>query len=129
MECPSCGIQTIDFAVPPALREFAPESAEQVGICPQCLKIWRIDATEPMPDFTRIIDDFPTGDAGIAMALAAGLLVDSVTLNRAAILALFEHVESAGVDPWLTLERLAATPTVEPETEIDRLRHQLDQLA
>lgn len=129
MECPSCEVETIDFAVPPDLREYAPDSAAQIGICPRCLRMWQIEATEPTPDFSRVIDDFPTGDAGIAMAIAAGLLVDSVTLNREAILGLFEHVESAGVDPWLTLERLAATPRVEPATEIDRLRQQLDQLA
>ncbi len=129
MECPTCEIGTVDFTVPAELREFAPESAGQIGICPRCLRMWRIEATDPTPDFSRIIDDFPDGDAGIAMALATGLLVDSLTLNREAILSLFEHVETAGVDPWLTLERLATTPTIEPETEIDRLRQQLDQLA
>lgn len=126
MECPTCGTRMIGFRVPAECREFAPEGATTAGICPDCLGLATVD--DATAEFARLLDGFPAGEAGAAMALAVGLLVESVVLNHDAIAELFERVSDQGADPWLVLERLAAAPTVDPDADLDRLRRQLDQL-
>lgn len=116
----------IGFRVPAECREFAPEGATTAGICPDCLGLATVD--DATAEFARLLDGLPAGEAGAAMALAVGLLVESVVLNHDAIAELFERVSDQGADPWLVLERLAAAPTVDPDADLDRLRRQLDQL-
>ena len=131
MAC-DCDSERLVFSVPPDLVDHAPERATTLSICPQCLDLDLDDAAPDevpsAPDFSRIVDGFPDGETGAAMALAVGLLVDSVALNREDIAACFERVSDGGDDPWLVLERLAVTPTVTPKTDLDRARRQLDQL-
>ncbi len=62
------------------------------------------------------------------MALAVGLLVESLVLNRDAITRLLEAVTDAGDDPWLVLERLQAAGSVQPDADLGKARHQLEQL-
>jgi hypothetical protein len=62
------------------------------------------------------------------MALAVGLLVDSLALNREAVGELLDRVGDGGADPWLVLERLELSPTVDPDADIERARRQLEQL-
>ena len=129
MDCPTCDGPAIPFSVPGDLREFAPGETRAVAICVRCLEL--ASADEPpaeTPDFSRIASDFPDGEAGAAMVLAVGLLVDSLVLHRAEVTALFERVQDEGVDPWLVLERLARAGSVDPDADLDRLRRQLDQL-
>lgn len=128
MECPSCGSHVVGFRVPDDLGVDSEWVSEEVGICSRCLLIheWAGDRVDP--DFSRIIEGFPSDRAGVAMALGIGLLVDSVALHNDEIAALFGVVESAGVDPWLVLERLFATPTIDPPVDLDRARQQLEQL-
>lgn len=133
MDCPDCGTPTVDFAVPDPDREHAPDGAAAVALCPSCLGLTAAEDTSVAPtpdeaDFSRIIDSFPDGEAGAAMALAVGLLVDSLTLNRDAIADLFETVADAGDDPWLVLERLHAAGTVQPDADLGKARRQLEQL-
>ena len=131
MHCPACGTETVVFAVPEAAREHAPDGTAEAAICPTCLTVSPIDGEVPPADeadFSRIIDAFPAGEAGAAMALAVGLLVDSLVLNRDAIEALFDAVSDAGEDPWLVLERLHVAGSVQADADLAKARHQLEQL-
>lgn len=69
---------------------------------------------------------FPSGEGGVAVAIAVGLL-DSLTLNRPAIEACVEHAEANGADVFLTLDRLADTD-VNPTFDPSRRRAQLENL-
>lgn len=127
MDCPDCGDALVAFAVPPVARDAAP--GDPAAICPHCLGLVAVDAADADPDFDRIIEGFPDGERGAVMAVAVGLLVDSVALNRRAVLSLFDAVSEAGEDPWLTLERLAVAPRVDPGVDLGRARRQLEQLS
>lgn len=134
MDCPDCDRTSIVFPVPGELREHAPDG-EFAAICPDCL---RLDpATKPSsdsatasgdPEFAPVLDSFPEDEAGRAMALGVGLLVESLALNRDAIAACFDYAADRGVDPWLVVERLAAAGSVQPDADLDRARTQLEQL-
>lgn len=117
--------------MPESLRSHAPEAAEAMAICPRCLELTAVDATSAPAGsdaaFARLSDAFPTGEAGVAMALIVGQL-DSVAMNRPAIEALVDIVSDRGTDPWLVLERLARAGSVDPDFDLDRRRRQLDQL-
>ena len=131
MDCPVCDASTVTFAVPGAYRDHAPDAGDATGLCPSCLTLTPVDVDVPPvdeADFSRIIEAFPEGEAGVAMALAVGLLVDSLVLNRDAIEALFEAVSDAGEDPWLVLERLHVAGSVQPDADLQKARHQLEQL-
>jgi hypothetical protein len=127
MDCPDCERPSVAFHVPGELREHAP-NGEFATICPGCLRL--APATEPPPDpeFARVLESFPEGEAGRAMALGVGLLVDSLALNRDGIAACFAHAADRGVDPWLVVERLAAAGSVQPAADLNRARTQLEQL-
>ncbi|PAU85347.1 hypothetical protein CK500_01370 [Halorubrum salipaludis] len=112
MSCPHCDAPVVAFAVPPALREHAPDSSS--AICTRCLRTFPADdvptdepATADAPDFTAVDPAFPTGEAGVALALACGQL-ESLALNRASIEALVEHAERSGADAFAFFERLDA---------------------
>ncbi|GAB3414694.1 hypothetical protein GCM10027435_09950 [Haloparvum alkalitolerans] len=111
MSCPDCGADRVRFAVPPALREHAPEGADAAALCPGCLRVRAVDADDaPAPDdaaFDRVADGFPTGEAGAAFALAVGKL-GSLALERGSVEALLDHAEGRGADVLLALDRLAA---------------------
>lgn len=130
MTCPECGGDQLVFVVPTDLREFLPEESESVALCTHCLALDSVDAAnvaEESPDFAPISDAFPSGDAGVAMALAVGLL-DSLALHRAELSALLERVERGGADPLLVLDRLAADSSLDPHFDVDRRRTQVEQL-
>jgi len=126
MNCPECGTELVAFAVPPAAREAAP--GDPAAICPSCLALVEADVADPDPDFSRILESFPGGEPGATMAVAVGLLVESMVLNRETIARLLEAVADAGADPWLVLERLAVSPTIRADADIGRARRQIEQL-
>jgi hypothetical protein len=129
MDCSACAGSVVVFRVPSTLREHAP--GETAAVCTRCLAIETpADAVSPAedPDFSVIIDAFPEGEAGTAMALGVGLIVDSLALNRAAIADCMAYVSETGADPWLVLERLAASGAIQAEADLDRARRQLEQL-
>ena len=129
MDCPECGVPMVDFAIPADLREAAPSGSEAAAICTQCLRLLPVEKGSTDPDFSRIIEAFPDADeGGIPMALAVGLLVESLALNRQSVASLLERVIAANADPWLVLERLAVSPTVHPDADIERASRQLEQL-
>jgi hypothetical protein len=130
MDCRHCGGDRVAFAVPPDLREHAPDGAETATVCAACLRVEGGAKTESAPgdaDFGALVDGFPSGRGGVAVALLLGKL-DSLALNRAAISRLADEAERGGADPFLTLDRLASAPGVEPHFDIDRRRPQVEQI-
>ena len=117
MSCPHCDAPVVAFAVPPDLREHAPDPL--TAICTRCLRTFPAadastddeSADEPRddtdPDFSAVNPAFPAGEAGVALALACGQL-ESLALNRASIEALVEHAERSGADAFAFFERLDA---------------------
>jgi hypothetical protein len=126
MECHACDHPLVTFRVPEQIRDHAP--GETAAICTRCLALEPASEASGDPDFSAIIDAFPEGETGAAMALCVGLTVDSLALNREAIEDCMEFVTDRGVDPWLVLERLAASGAVQPEADLGRARRQLRQL-
>lgn len=140
--CPDCGGRLVPFAVPPDLREYAPEGGSHAVICARCLRTRPVEAgrddtgsgpgpgpgSGPDPEFAALDDAFPGGTAGVALALACDRL-GSLALDRAAIVALCERAEAEGADVLLTLDRLAAGDgDVDPPFDLDRRRRQLADL-
>jgi hypothetical protein len=132
MACSACGSEhSVIVSLPAEYREYAPDTAAVVGICADCLVVDAADSesdrSDP-PDFSRISDAFPRRPTqAIPLALALGLC-DSLATNRPAIESLLEDVERAGTDPLLVIDRLLADPGVGPAVDLERRRHQLEQL-
>ena len=129
MSCPACDGEQRSFAVPPSLRPYAPDTAARASLCTTCLRVVAADAND-VADATVEWEPLPTGEAGVAVALLLGLL-DSLALRRADVTALLEHAETAGGDPFLTLDRLsemAASGPLEPHVDLDRRTAQLASL-
>jgi hypothetical protein len=118
----------VTFEVPERFREHAPAGAARAALCPECLALEATDNAATDPQFHQISSTFPTDEtAAVPLALAVGLL-DSLALNRGAIEELLEAVERQGTDPMLVLDRLQTQGGVEPEFDLARRRHQLEQL-
>lgn len=114
--------------MPERFREHAPEGADDAAICPECLTLVQAEATATEPRFDRISGAFPTDEAAaVPLALAVGQL-ESLALNRTAIEALLAAVEERGTDLLLVLDRLHTQGGVDPDFDIERRRHQLEQL-
>lgn len=122
MDCPDCEAPTVPFRPPTALCEHAPGDA--VAVCSSCLRLHAVDDAPAEQSFDGLLSGFPSGEAGAALALAAGLL-GSLALNRAAVVACCEHAERAGADPMLALDRLDAAGSVAPHYDLGRRRSQL----
>lgn len=128
MPCQDCGAETVAFAVPESLREHVPEDAPAVAVCTRCLAREALaEAPADPPDFGRIHADFPEGAAGPPAALAVSLL-DSLALYRGNIEALVAAAEAEGADVLLLVDRLAASGAIDTDTDLERRRHQLEQL-
>ncbi|WP_254531852.1 DUF6276 family protein [Natrinema gelatinilyticum] len=132
MACSQCGSSQIQFSVPDEHRGYAPSEAAFVSVCPHCLTLEPMTDEEGTansdPDFSRISDAFPIRpERAIPLVLALGLC-SSLATNRTAIETLLREVERAGTDPLLVLDRLGDDPSVEPAIDLERRRHQLEQL-
>jgi hypothetical protein len=121
---PDCPGRLVGFPVPPDLREYAPAGAARAALCARCLRTFPAGDADPGPSFDAVLDSFPDGEAGAALALALGHL-DSLALDREAVVACCEHAERAGADVYLTLDRLAAAGSVDPHFDVDRRKQQL----
>ena len=126
MPC-SCDVDPVAFAVPDSLRECTPKSADAATICPRCLVVQSAAGTPADGDFSRVNDAFPDGDAGVALALALGLL-DSLARNRSEIQTALDAVARDGADPLLAIDRLLDDPAVQPAIDLERRRVQLESL-
>jgi hypothetical protein len=127
MECQECSAATVSFAVPAEYSPYLPGEESAVALCSRCLAVQ--PATEPAadPDFERVSDSFPSGDAAVPLALLLGLL-ENLALYRSEITELLGAVERAGTDPLLALDRLAADPDIETDLDLSGRRRQLEQL-
>ncbi|MDR5656418.1 DUF6276 family protein [Halodesulfurarchaeum sp. HSR-GB] len=128
MSCPNCGGPTVAYPIPDRARTHCPDDRAGAEICADCLTVSPLaePPTDP-PDFDAVLTDFPAGEAGAIAASLLGLL-DSLALYRGEIEALARLAEQAGVDVFLLLDRLDASGRIQPHFDIDRRRHQLDQL-
>ncbi|WP_321168966.1 DUF6276 family protein [Halorubrum sp. CBA1125] len=126
MTCPHCDAAVVAFVVPSALREHAP--ASEAAICTRCLRTMAVDEIEgtdaidvapaESADFAAIDRAFPSGEAGVALALVCGHL-ESLARNRDSVEALIEHAERKGADVFAFLGRLDAS---EAAFDLDRRR-------
>ena len=117
----------VTFEVPERYREHAPENDDRAALCPECLSLSAADEAAADPRFDRISSEFPTGEAAVPLALVVGLL-DSLALNRGDIEELLAAAEEQGTDALLVLDRLHAQGGVEPDFDLERRRHQVEQL-
>ncbi|EMA33219.1 DUF6276 family protein [Halobiforma nitratireducens] len=132
MTCSACGDTTVPVSVPEEYREHAPAESARVSCCTNCLRVAPNEEAEAddgeEPDFSRISDAFPTASSRAVPLVLAMHLCSSLATNKRAIESLLREVERAGTDPLLTIDRLAADPELEPAIDLDRRRHQLEQL-
>lgn len=126
MTCTACGSPTVAFVVPAVLRAYAPGDGSVATVCTSCLRTAAATEGDVDPDFSRVSDAFPSGEAGVALALAVGKL-GSLALERAAIVELCAHAERSGTDVLLALDRLADDPDLDPYVDLRRRRAQLAQ--
>lgn len=125
--CSECGAPTLAFDVPEDLRAFVPDGPEVAAICTNCLTLNDATEADPAPDFSHVSGAMPDGEGAVPMALALGQL-DSLALYRGNIEALLERVERSGADPLLVIDRLATQGSVQARADLERRRHQLEQL-
>lgn len=125
--CAECGAPTLAFAVPEDLREFVPDGPAYAAICTNCLTLNEASDAPADPDFSHVSGAMPEGEAAVPMALALGQ-VHSLALNRRSIEALLGRVEASGADPLLVMDRLATQGSVQARADLERRRHQLEQL-
>jgi len=127
MDCPNCDEPTVRARVPGAYREYAPDDAAAIAVCTRCLTVSPGEEPETTPTWAEISDALPTDDRAVPLVLFVDHL-DSLATNRAAIEALVAALERDGVDAFATVDRLAADRTLQPTVDLERRRHQLEQL-
>ncbi|WP_410765838.1 DUF6276 family protein [Haloferax sp. DFSO60] len=124
MSCPMCGGDTAVFAVPEELSAHAPDDTDRVALCGDCLRVHASDAPVTTDSNRPLAEIVPATDGGAALALVIGML-DSLALNRAAIVSCLEYAEAEGVDVHLALARLDdSVPAA--HFDIERRTTQLD---
>jgi hypothetical protein len=123
--CRVCDAETVAFRVPADLAAHAPDD-EAAAVCTSCLRVQPAspDDVPADPGFDALLSQFPGGEGGAALALALGLL-DSLALNRAAVVDCCTYAERAGVDVHLALGRLVSAGRVEPHFDLSRRHAQL----
>ena len=127
MDCQECSAETVRFAVPDEYESSLPGEEDVVALCTRCLAIQPATEAPDEPDFERVSDGFPSGEAAIPLALLLGLL-ENLALYRSEITELLDAVERAGTDPLLALDRLARDPDIETDLDLSGRRRQLEQL-
>lgn len=137
MACSACGSDTaIALSLSDEYRDHASAGAAAISVCTHCLTVDPLSTgsravdteRDEEPDFSRLSDAFPTRPSRAIPLVLAIDLCSSLATNRSAIESLLEEVERAGTDPLLVIDRLCADPDVEPAVDLERRRHQLEQL-
>ncbi|KAB1186852.1 MULTISPECIES: DUF6276 family protein [Haloferax] len=124
MSCPDCGGDEAVFAVPEALDEYAPEGSLTIGLCVDCLRVHPSDGRLTEGGVGPLADILPDSEGGAAAALMVGFL-DSLALNREAIVECAEYAERNGVDVHLVLDRLEHS-VPDPHFDVGRRHSQLE---
>ncbi|MFC7204784.1 DUF6276 family protein [Haloferax namakaokahaiae] len=124
MSCSECDGDTAVFAVPDDIASYAPDDAKRVSLCGDCLRVHASDDPVTADSNRSLADIVPATDGGAALALVIGML-DSLALNRAAIVTCLEYAEADGVDVHLALDRLAES-VPEAHFDVARRHAQLD---
>lgn len=129
MSCPTCGAPVLAFSLPADLRAHFPDDRPGATLCTRCLAVAPHDGPPAdLPDFASVSEAFPRDpERALPVVCLLGLL-DSVALYRAEIDALAERAEGEGTDVLLVLDRLAHDGGVDPHFDLDKRRHQLEQL-
>ncbi len=128
MSCPNCDGALLAFSVPEPVRAHLPEEPANAQICRDCLTLLPVEkAPDGQPDFSKILADFPTGEAGVTAAAFISLL-GSLALHRRDIEALAALAEEQGIDVLLLVDRIATSGRIQPHFDIDRRRPQLEQI-
>ncbi|AFK18045.1 hypothetical protein E6P09_04620 [Haloferax mediterranei ATCC 33500] len=124
MSCPDCGGEEAVFSVPEPLEEYTPEAALTLALCSNCLRV-RPSENPPTEGISGpLAGAIPDGEGGAAVVVLVSLL-DSLALNRSAIVDCLEYAERKGVDVQLTLNRLQQEAT-DPHFDVARRQEQLD---
>ena len=97
------------------------DDAAEAGVGDDAAETGVTSAVPDGPDLSAVDPAFPSGEAGVALALCCGKL-ESFALNRAAIEALIGHAERAGADAFAFFDRLDAP---EAAFDLDRRRETL----
>lgn len=126
MTCPECDEPVVRFRVPDGLEGTAPDGAAATAICTSCLSLQPADAPDEAPNYEAVSEHLPD-DAPAATSLALGLL-DSVAVRRGELETLLDHVERAGVDFALVVDRIAEDRSLDPDYDVRRRHDQLEQL-
>jgi hypothetical protein len=127
MNCPDCGSPAVVFDVPAVYVEYVPAEQETVALCTRCLSLHPAEDAPAEPEFSRVSEGFPEGEAAVPLALLLGLL-ENLALYRSEITELLQAVERAGTDPLLALDRLARDPDIDAAADLSGRRRQLEQL-
>lgn len=130
MDCPECGATPLVVTLPTSLCASLANDPEIAAICRRCLTVSPSEG--PVTDDPTAIADLSTAlpddpDTAIEVALLV-TLCESLALHRTEIEQLVAQIERAGVDPLLTLGRLANDPDLELALDVERRRPQLTQL-
>lgn len=111
--------------MPEPLHEHAPGAT--AAVCTDCLLVHDTDAAAE-GDVAELSDVLPADDDAAAAALLLVGALDSVAGNRRTLEALAAYLEDAGVDPALTVERLADDDAFDPAVALGRRYGQFRQL-
>lgn len=127
--CSTCNADAVAFQIPEAIAEEVPLESHFASICRVCLTV---DPLEQAPTTTEslsvVSEAFPEDTAHAAAVASLIGLLESLALNRTGIEAVVEHLEAEGIDPLLVLARLVEDDTLRPAIDLDRRRHQLEQV-
>lgn len=129
MACSACGGDTLAFSLPPDLAAHFPDDRPGATLCVRCLAVEpHDDPPETLPDFASVSEAFPRNSEHSLTVVCLLALLDSVALYRSEIDALAARAEGEGTDVLLVLDRLGRDGGIDPHFDLDKRRHQLEQL-
>ena len=128
MKCFECHVEMSSYSTPEVVRHIKREFKEYVSVCPRCFKMVQSDTVDEIIKLDGIDEELPKGEIGIIMAIGIGWLMESLVLNKNEVVAIFEHIIDEGRDPWIVLEKLSRSSTINVKKNINKARLQLEQL-
>ena len=128
--CAVChSTETVNQPVPSSCRDILEDDPAVVAVCESCLGVTPvdgpIDTTWHPSETNSALPNEPSAAVGVALLVS---LLDSLALNRRAIVTVVRFLEECGVDPLLQLDRITTTPTLNPHIDVPGRRDQLAQV-